>query len=65
MSFAEVVDALKSSKKVRRAIWPEGIYIKCQYDDVIEIDEVCPTSLHSGWFCPGDLIEDDWEIINF
>jgi hypothetical protein len=65
MSFAEVVDALKSCKKVRRAIWPEGIYIMRKEDDVIEIDEVCPSSLHSGWFCPGDLIEDDWEIINF
>ncbi len=64
MTFAKVVDELKSGKKIRRAYWPDGIYIKREYDDVIEIDEVCPNSMHSGWFCPGDLIEDDWEVID-
>ena len=64
MTFAKAVNELKSGKKLRRAYWPDGIYIKRKEDDVIEIDKVCPTSMHSGWFCPGDLIEDDWEIIN-
>ena len=63
MTFAKAVDELKRGKKLRRAYWPDGIYIKREGDDVMEIDEVCPTSMHSGWFCPGDLIEDDWEII--
>lgn len=63
MTFAKVVNELKNGKKIRRTYWPEGIYIKREDDDVIEIDEVNPTSNNSGWFCPGDLIEDDWEII--
>lgn len=63
MTFAKAVDELKAGKKLRRAYWPEGIYIKREYDDVIEVDEVCPKSMNSGWFCPGDLIEDDWEVL--
>jgi hypothetical protein len=64
MTFAKVVDELKSGKKLRRTYWPEGIYIMREDDDVREIDEVCPNSMHSGWFCPGDLIEDDWEVLD-
>lgn len=63
MTFAKVVDELKSGKKLRRAYWPEGIYIVRVEDDVTEIDEVRPDAINSGWFCPGDLIEDDWEVL--
>jgi hypothetical protein len=44
MTLAKALDELKAGKKIRRSYWPEGIYIMCEDDDVIEIDEVCPVS---------------------
>lgn len=78
MSFETAKVYLKQGKKIRRAYWPEGIYIRkremepddeAYFLDVEEVvvDEYGDHPLFEGegyapWFCPSDFFETDWEV---
>lgn len=77
LSFETAFVHLKQGKKIRRAYWPEGIYIrKCEkeswdeayldFEEVI-VDEYGDHPLFDGegydpWFCSSDLFAEDWEV---
>lgn len=78
LSFETAFIHLKQGKKISRAYWPEGIYIRKRemgsgaeaYLDVEEVivDEDGEHSLFDGvgdepWFCTSDLFETDWEVM--
>lgn len=73
LTFETAFVHLKQGKKIRRADWPKELYLRKQrvvdyggeeYDDVEEVwadDE--STLFEASWFCPSDLFENDWEVI--
>lgn len=76
MTFEEVLPLLKQGKKIRRADWPEGVFLvktRMSYDeedDILEMwtdeDGVAEPIDYPGvepWFCSGDLLEEDWEVV--
>lgn len=78
LTFETAFIYLKQGKMIRRAYWPEGIYIRKRemdsddkaYLDVEEVavDEYGEHSLPDSdgcdpWFCSSDLFETDWEVM--
>ena len=57
MKFEEILPALREGKKIRRAFWWEGHYIKLVRDGIIDQNEISLT------FGKEDLMGEDWEIV--
>jgi hypothetical protein len=61
MKFEEALPMLKQGKKIRRAYWPERIYIKCENNEVVVVDNIWPE--YFKLIFPADLLKNDWEIV--
>ena len=57
MKFEEVLSALREGKKIRRAFWWGGHYLKLVSNGIIDQDGKSLT------FGKEDLIADDWEVV--
>lgn len=76
LTFETALVHLKQGKRIRRAYWPEEVYLvktKVAYDEdpgIIEMwtnedGEAEPMEDYPGaepWFCSSDLLEEDWEV---
>jgi hypothetical protein len=76
MTFETALVHLKQGKRIRRAYWPEDVFIgkgRMPYDDedtVLDmwinengVVESIGYPDNESWFCPSDLLEDDWEVM--
>lgn len=66
MRFEEALPLLKQGKKIRRAYWPEEVYLfkgRSEYNDEESVIEAGITDHSTPWFWSGDLLEEDWEVI--
>lgn len=65
MSFEMALAYLKQGKRIRRAYWPEEVYLfkgRSEYNDESVI-EAGITEHSTPWFWAGDLLEEDWEVM--
>lgn len=74
MTFETAKVYLEQGRKIRRAFWPKGIYIrKCEIDpdndgDFLDVEEIVVDEYGDHpldgepWFCPSDFFETDWEV---
>lgn len=65
--MANIIQAaqwLREEKKVKRSGWGVGIYYEAKngYGKIYLQDILQPDEIETGYFVPGDLIADDWEI---
>ena len=77
MNFETARVYLEKGRKIRRAAWPKGIYIRRREmdpedeDDFLDVEEIVVDKygdhpLFDGecsWFCQGDFFATDWEVL--
>ena len=80
MTFEMALVYLKQGKMIRRAYWPNGIYIRKREMDpddeayLVDVEEVVvdESGVHSlfddesydPWFCSTDFFAEDWEVLD-
>ena len=76
LTFETAKVYLEQGRKIRRASWPKGIYIRKREmdpddeDDFLDVEEIVVDEYgdhplfddECSWFCPGDFFATDWEV---